>query len=135
MARTVRHAGAASGGSEFRISPGRVTRRGHRSARAAWAPQRHGHDGLGPLRHLVERDVGDDAPAFHVQQQQRLGPLPGLRIAFGAVVVDAQARQMRQQPDQVGAAALVALADLRFGNVMTASGHPRPDALQVQLRR
>ncbi|RZL37161.1 MAG: hypothetical protein EOP35_09300, partial [Rubrivivax sp.] len=61
--------------------------------------------------------------------------LEGARVGLEAVVVDAQAGQMRHQLDEVAAAVVEALAHLAFGDVMATGRHAGSDAAQMQLGR
>src|SRR5262245_45612069 len=95
--------------------------------------QRRSDDRLRPAGRAREVVRVPDLSLLHVQHQRGLGR-PSLRgIGLGAVVVDAQARELRQQVNEVQPAVLVAPADVAFGNVVPAGAHPRAHARDVQL--
>jgi len=56
------------------------------------------------MRKVAASDKSTDAAVFHMEQQ-RFRAQAGFRIGFGAVVLDAQRRDLGQQADQVRAAA------------------------------
>jgi hypothetical protein len=74
----------------------------------------------------------DDASRPHLKEQARLDR-SRLRIGWSAVVEELQAGELREQPDQVVAAAVVPRPDLLFRNVVTTGGDACPNALYVQI--
>src|SRR5260221_714887 len=76
---------------------------------------------------------GKDPVGYKKYTNRGLGhPAPG-RVGLGAIVVEAQAGELRQEMNQVQPAVLVAPADVLLGNIVAARAHPRAHAREVQL--
>ncbi len=96
--------------------------------------QRCRDERLGPVGGIRQVGPVEDFPTRHVQYQHRLGRPACGRVRIGAVVMDTQRGEVRQQIDEIEAAVLVTPADVGFGNVVTALLDPRLHAREVQLR-
>lgn len=93
-----------------------------------------GHDnGFRPARDRPQRSDLLYGTAAHAQQQPRCGTARACRRRLHAVVKNVEAREAREQPDEISSTALVPFPDLRLGNVMAASRDPRPNAREMQF--
>lgn len=63
--------------------------------------QRSRDNVLGPVGRILQVLLVEDSPPLHMQRQHRLGRPACGRIGIGAVVIDAQRREKRQQVDEV----------------------------------
>ena len=82
--------------------------------------ERRRQDGPRPLRRVRQTDHPPDLSPREVQDEHRLRSSSGLRVSIDAVVEHAELGEARHQVDQVDAAPVVALANLRLGNVVAA---------------
>ena len=92
-----------------------------------------GDDGLGPIGGAGEIGGSGDFSALHFEEQKRFGTVSFGGVGFGGIVIDAQVVNEREETDEIFPAAVPALADFFFGNIVTAVGHAAADAADVEV--
>src|SRR5579883_226098 len=88
---------------------------------------------LGPVGDIGKCALMNDRAMYDVKQKRRFGKVACFRIAFLAVVIHAKFRDLRQQTNQVQAAAIESSADRGFRDIVASTLHSSAYAFDMQF--